>query len=57
MGEQIQVRDVNGILVWVPLYPTLAAIGDHLLDGETKSCARADGRGVEVRLLPEERLR
>jgi hypothetical protein len=53
MGEDIEVRDVNGNLVRVPLYPTLAAIGERLVDGETKSCFRRDGRGVEVKLAPE----
>ena len=50
MGEDIEIRDINGNLVRVPLYPTLAAIGSHLQEGETVSVRRTDGLSVEVKL-------
>lgn len=52
MGEDIEIRDVNGNLVRVPLYPTLSAIGDTIEDDQTRCCGRRDGRLVEVRLIP-----
>jgi hypothetical protein len=55
MGEDIELTDVDGKTVRVGLYCALRAIGETLGHGESKTVARKDGRGVEVRLnLPAE---
>ncbi len=48
MGEEIEIRDVSGNLVRVPLYPTLSAIAARLGDGATVQTTPAPGVKWEV---------
>jgi hypothetical protein len=53
MDEHIEIRDVDGNLVKVSLFGALTLIGETLRDEEhTRSVTRADGKQVEVRLVP-----
>jgi hypothetical protein len=54
MGESIEVIDVNGFTVWVPLYATLGAIGRKLEPGESINVQTGPGLHVEVRLVKEQ---
>lgn len=52
MGDEIEIRDVNGVLVRVPLYPTLSAIGAKLTPGQTMCAPTSDPVwGVEAKLV------
>jgi hypothetical protein len=49
MGEDIEIRDVNGNIVRVPLYPTIAACGRRVQGHTSVPC----GDGTQVVIFRE----